>query len=143
VTKFISNSAQETQDIAIKLLPLILHYKIVLLKGDLGVGKTVMSAAIIKDLCQDPNIIVTSPTFNILKIYDSKKFGQIWHYDLYRVKSLVEIEEIGLVEAINTKQNITLIEWPEIILPIISQNFLIITFDHDILNNTRTIISNR
>ena len=138
-SSFISNSVEETQNIALELMPLILSSKIVLLKGDLGSGKTVISRAIIRLLCNDPHMIITSPTFNILKTYQSTKFDLIAHYDLYRVKSLLEIEEIGLLEIINTQQNITLIEWPEIITPLINQYLLTITLEHNPDNESRII----
>ena len=55
---------------------------------------------------------VLSPTFNIVFEYDIKKFT-IKHFDLYRLKNERDIKNIGLFE--NSKHNITLIEWPELI----------------------------
>ena len=55
---------------------------------------------------------VLSPTFNIVFEYDIKDFI-IEHYDLYRLKNEKEIKNIGLFS--NLKQNITIVEWPELI----------------------------
>jgi len=55
---------------------------------------------------------VLSPTFNIVFEYDIKDFT-IEHYDLYRLKNEKEIKNIGLFA--NLKQNITIVEWPELI----------------------------
>lgn len=85
---------------------------IILLYGDLGVGKTFLSSEIINLLMQR-NIIVTSPTFQLLNIYDAEKYN-IYHYDLYRLKHLEEIYELGIEDALNG-ENIAIIEWPEII----------------------------
>ena len=57
---------------------------------------------------------VTSPTFNLLNEYQIKKI-KINHYDLFRIKSLNEIQNLGLFEGISNA--ITLIEWPQKIKP--------------------------
>ena len=90
---------------------------IILLKGDLGVGKTTISRFIINGLhlikkIKEPSVI-NSPTFPILLTYDLNGF-EIYHYDLYRIKSIKELEEIEFYE--NIKNSITLIEWPELLL---------------------------
>ena len=84
----------------------------------------------VNELCKNTDIIVTSPTFNILKTYKSDDFNLIYHYDLYRLKSIAEIEEIGLANAINTKSSICLIEWPEMIASILPKNTLYINIEH-------------
>jgi tRNA threonylcarbamoyladenosine biosynthesis protein TsaE len=84
---------------------------IITFSGDLGSGKTFICREIIKSLCgSDTNI--TSPTFNLLQIYQAPKFS-IYHFDLYRLKYLEEIYELGIEEAFHG--NLCLIEWPEII----------------------------
>jgi tRNA threonylcarbamoyl adenosine modification protein YjeE len=79
------------------------------LTGDLGAGKTEFAKAFIAALV--PDAVVTSPTFNIVAVYD---FGltSIFHFDLYRLKNEVELEEIGMQEML--QQGICLIEWPQI-----------------------------
>ncbi|MDR2770027.1 MAG: tRNA (adenosine(37)-N6)-threonylcarbamoyltransferase complex ATPase subunit type 1 TsaE [Rickettsiales bacterium] len=78
----------------------------VALYGDLGAGKTEFARAVIRTL-RGPDVIVPSPTFTIVQDYCG-----ISHFDLYRVKSTVELEEIGFFNALAL--DITLIEWPEI-----------------------------
>jgi tRNA threonylcarbamoyl adenosine modification protein YjeE len=117
----ISTSAADTSKIAIIALPSILSTKLAIFYGDLGAGKTLMCQAIIGDLCKDENLIITSPTFNIVKIYNTR-FGQLHHYDLYRVKHLAELEEIGLIDDLRSRSNICLIEWPQIAEQIIPKN---------------------
>lgn len=95
----------------------------ILLSGPVGSGKTTFSQFFIKSLLVDKNQSVTSPTFNIVQIYDSIK-GNIWHADLYRVKSQEELFELGLIEA--CFDSICLIEWPDILLPFISDSNIII-----------------
>ena len=93
----------------------------VALYGGLGVGKTEFARAVIRAL-GGQNIVVPSPTFTIVQNY-----GNISHFDLYRVKSAAELEEIGFFDAIST--DITLIEWPEIAEPFLPKNVIKIRLD--------------
>lgn len=104
------NSLIDSHNLSLELTELLAKKNILLLKGDIGSGKTTLTSMIINNLIRDTN--VTSPTFNILKIYE-KDTLKIFHYDLYRIKSLEEIEEIGFYE--NIENGINIIEWPEII----------------------------
>lgn len=76
--------------------------------GTLGVGKSVFSRGFIRYFCHDEE--VPSPTFTLLQMYPTEKFD-IYHFDLYRIKSSEEIFEIGMEEAIYGA--VSLIEWPE------------------------------
>ena len=85
------------------------------LLGELGSGKTTFTRSLIHQL-QEKNKInkteVLSPTFNLLYEYEIKSI-KVTHYDLYRLKVVKEIEQLGIFE--NLKNVITIIEWPEII----------------------------
>lgn len=84
--------------------------KIICLNGTLGMGKTFFAKEFIGSLL-DEKEEVTSPTFNLLNIYDTK-LGEIFHFDLYRLKNEDELENIGFFDAI--KNGICLIEWPQV-----------------------------
>jgi tRNA threonylcarbamoyladenosine biosynthesis protein TsaE len=84
--------------------------RIILLEGELGAGKTEFSRAYINSFSAQP-ITVTSPTYNIVQIYEVKP-QKIYHFDLYRLESDEELSEIGFDEAL--EEAICLIEWPEI-----------------------------
>ena len=81
--------------------------------GEIGVGKTTFIRHLINSLQTDNHLNlteVTSPTFNLVNEYDVGIFT-IQHYDLYRLTNSNEIKNIGLLE--NSKEILTLIEWPE------------------------------
>ena len=90
---------------------------IYLLNGELGAGKTTFIRFFIysifaRNLIKKPNSI-KSPSFPIMINYPVKNF-EIFHYDLYRLKNENEIQELNIIE--NLKENITLIEWPQMII---------------------------
>lgn len=85
------------------------------LYGAMGAGKTTFSRYAIEALMGKPCEVV-SPTFPIVQIYYTPK-GEVWHADLYRLKSLHEVEEVGLIEAMY--QHMCIIEWPQLIEPIL------------------------
>lgn len=82
---------------------------VILLDGDVGVGKTHFARALIQSVLEHHED-VPSPTFTLVQSYDTPK-GEVWHADLYRVTSSHEIEELGLTDAFDDA--ICLIEWPD------------------------------
>ena len=85
------------------------------LLGELGSGKTTFTRSLVHQL-QEKNKVnkteVLSPTFNLLYEYEIKSI-KVMHYDLYRLKVVKEIDQLGFFE--NLENAITIIEWPEII----------------------------
>lgn len=94
---------------------------IILITGEVGTGKTTL----IKEYCKLIGVeeIVNSPTYTLINEYQNKR-GKIVHMDLYRVKDINEINELGLFEYL--ENNIVIIEWPEIILKMIDIKYSII-----------------
>jgi tRNA threonylcarbamoyladenosine biosynthesis protein TsaE len=82
---------------------------IVLLKGDLGAGKTALARAILRSLAGDPALDVPSPTFALVQPYDTPR-GAVLHADLYRLGDPREVDELGLTDNADA---IVLVEWAE------------------------------
>ena len=106
---------KDTQSISQKISNYLSKGDIVFLYGEIGVGKTTFVKHLINSLQFNSNnkiIEVPSPTFNIVYEYKIDELI-IQHYDLYRVKSHMELKNIGIFK--NQKDSLTLVEWPEII----------------------------
>ena len=89
------------------------------LKGTLGSGKSFFASSFINAL-MDKKITVLSPTFNLLYSYQTPKF-LVHHFDLYRLKTSEELENIGFFDCL--KNGICLIEWPEIAQDFLPKNY--------------------
>ena len=117
---------------------------VLFIKGELGVGKTTFIKYLINDLQIDKNLPVTeipSPTFNLVNEYQIDSLI-LKHYDLYRIKNEKELNIIGVFE--ENSEQITLIEWPEIIKNHKIKNIIYLHFeyDEDYKNRYLTISSN-
>ena len=104
---------------------------IYLFQGELGAGKTTFVRLLINNLFVLNNLpkpsSIISPTFPILITYELNS-SQIYHYDLYRVNSLKELEELDFFENLNN--NITFIEWPEMLISLpLNKNHYLINLD--------------
>lgn len=80
------------------------------LTGELGAGKTTLARSILRAAAGDPGLVVPSPTFTLVEIYDTPR-GTYWHFDLYRLEAPEQIYELGWEEA--RADGIILVEWPE------------------------------
>ena len=104
------------------------------LRGELGAGKTAFTKEVVKIFGNDRN--VTSPTFVILKNYalpekdDKQKFSRIVHIDAYRLKNAHELEVLGWADILADKNNLVLIEWPEIVSDIMPDDTIYLDFKH-------------
>ena len=116
---FLSNSAQETIDFAKRLSRLLKKGDVVGLVGNLGSGKTTFIKGLAKGLGFKNR--VNSPSFVLLKIY--KKRITLYHFDLYRLNSLKDLEDIGYEDFISDS-GICVIEWADRARSLLPKNFL-------------------
>ena len=84
---------------------------LLLFKGDIGVGKTTLIKALLKQLGSIETAV--SPTFSIVNEYHTQNNEVIYHFDLYRMEKPQEVLDIGIEEYLNQGDWI-LIEWPEV-----------------------------
>lgn len=92
------------------LTELLLPPKLVILRGDLGAGKTTLVKGMASALgAADPDG-VTSPTFTLVHEYKGRK-TRIFHLDLYRIETETELERIGIWEIADAGDALVLVEW--------------------------------
>lgn len=90
---------------------------VITLTGSLGAGKTTLTQALLKACGIEE--VVQSPTFNYVTIYTNASGWRFYHFDLYRLKSIEEFMNAGFHEYLYEPQSYAIIEWPEIIMPIL------------------------
>lgn len=101
--------------------------EIYLLDGDLGAGKTVFTKGFAKGLgIKEP---VTSPTFTILQEYHDGRIP-LYHFDVYRISCLEEMEEIGYEECFYG-EGVCLIEWPSLIRELLPRESICVSIKKD------------
>jgi tRNA threonylcarbamoyladenosine biosynthesis protein TsaE len=106
-----THSAEETIAFGRTLAGLLTPPKLVLLRGDLGAGKTTLVKGIAAAFEAAAEEDVTSPTFTLVHEYRGSR-ANLYHIDLYRIDTLRELETLGL-EDLRTDNSILLIEWGE------------------------------
>ena len=109
------SSEKKTEELANRILKKIQIGHIIFLYGEMGVGKTTFIKYLINGLQKENKLElseVTSPTFNLLNEYQINEI-KINHYDLFRLKSPIELDNLDLFSDIQNA--ITVIEWPQII----------------------------
>ena len=118
--KIILNSQSEMANFANKIADEAKAGDVIGLKGTLGAGKSFFAKHFINFLSEKPREVL-SPTFNLVYSYDTIK-GEIFHFDLYRLKTSNELENIGFFDAL--QNGISLIEWPEVAEKYLKNNYL-------------------
>tara|TARA_B100001027_G_scaffold209712_1_gene176114 strand:+ start:477 stop:908 length:432 start_codon:yes stop_codon:yes gene_type:complete len=112
IKTLISNCPEDTIQIAENLSQTIPYGSVIFMIGELGSGKTTFTKGFAKGLGFTNQ--VQSPTYPILNEY-SNSDNFIYHFDLYRLKSISEFLEIGGIEYLSNNNGICIIEWPELI----------------------------
>ncbi len=111
-TEFITRSPEETIELGGKLASELRPPRLVLLRGDLGAGKTTITKGIAEAFNAAEQDDVTSPTFTLIHEYRGPEFS-VYLIDLYRLDTQRELETLGLEEIIADERNLVLIEWGE------------------------------
>ena len=110
--EFASNSADATIQLGHEVAPLLGDSRLVLLRGDLGTGKTTLAKGIAEAFGAAEPEEVTSPTFTLVHEYHGPK-RTIYHIDLYRIETQHELDGLGIDDLVRDENNLVLVEWGE------------------------------
>lgn len=119
-------SEQDTREFGLKLGKEARSGTVIAMIGDLGTGKTTLTKAIAEGL--GVKDIITSPTFNIVKEYDSGRLP-LYHFDVYRIGDVEEMFEIGYEEYF-FGEGICVVEWADIIEELIPEDAVVIKIQY-------------
>ena len=113
IHEFTTQSGADTVEVGRKLVELLKPPQLLLLRGDLGTGKTTLVKGIAQALDAAEPDEVTSPTFTLLHEYEGTLNGKpvkLYHIDVYRLEGERQLETLGLDELL-TPDALVLVEW--------------------------------
>lgn len=109
--EYIIENENGIKDAARWLMSHMNNYLVFSFSGEMGAGKTTLIKALCKELNVSEN--VSSPSFALVYEYSSPLKGIIYHFDLYRIKEISELFDLGYEDYLYSG-NLCFIEWPEI-----------------------------
>ena len=115
IHEFTTQSGADTVEVGRKLVKLLKPPQLLLLRGDLGTGKTTLVKGIAQALDAAEPDEVTSPTFTLLHEYEGTLHGKpvkLYHIDVYRLEGERQLETLGLDELL-APDALVLVEWGE------------------------------
>lgn len=125
----VTNSEQETIDLAIEFASTLLANDVILLDGELGAGKTCFVRGLCEGLGGDPTQ-VNSPTFVIMQEYEVDGGIRLVHIDAYRLSGTEELDTIGWDELLSDPLTIIAIEWPSKITDALPEHAITVSIEH-------------
>ena len=108
MTEYISNSTEETEEIASRLAKELKKGDFVAMFGDLGVGKTAFVRGLARVLA--PKASVKSPTYTVVNEYRGDEY-KLFHFDVYRIEDDDDLYSIGFYDYV--RKGISVCEWSE------------------------------
>ncbi|KQC11329.1 MAG: tRNA threonylcarbamoyladenosine biosynthesis protein TsaE [Smithella sp. SDB] len=134
--EIISESATQTEELASFIGKTLREGDVLALSGELGSGKTCFTSGLARGLGVSNQYRITSPTFTLINEYPAR--CKLYHFDLYRLNSYSEFEDLGCEEYFYAR-GVVVIEWAEKIIQILPDDAFFISFEY-IDENRRKII---
>ena len=135
--QFCINGVEQLSEVSDYLLSMRDEADIIAFYGSMGAGKTTL----IKNLCHRMGVTdeVNSPTFAIVNEYVTEEGESVYHFDFYRIKKLEEAFDIGFENYFDSG-NLCLIEWPEMIEPLMPEKYIRVEIRHGATDDEREIV---
>lgn len=102
--------------------------QVITLSGTLGAGKTTLAIELLRQLGVSGEM--QSPTYTYMQMYKNDIGKNFYHFDLYRLKKKDDFLFAGFDEFLYQSNSLTIIEWPEIIEPLLDHNFCQIKLEY-------------
>lgn len=131
MNRFITNSAEETEQLGERIASKLKGTEVIALFGGLGMGKTAFTRGLARGLGADD--VVSSPTFALVNEYSGRV--PVYHFDMYRVTSWDDLYSTGFFDYLDT--GVLVIEWSENIEGALPENALRITISRGENDNQR------
>lgn len=120
----VAHTLADVPFVAKMLLEQLGNRKVVAFYAEMGSGKTTLINAILRAMgVEHPE---GSPTYSIVNSYESPYFGEVLHFDLYRLNSLEETLDAGVEEMLYSGAY-CFVEWAEIIEPFLPDDLMKVT----------------
>jgi len=113
---------------AVKFLKEYENHRVFAFFGEMGAGKTTFIQALCRKL--DVIEVVNSPTFTIVNEYHTENSNSIYHFDFFRIKKIEEVYDFGYEDYLYSG-NYCFIEWPELIVNILTDNAVLVKMNVD------------
>jgi tRNA threonylcarbamoyladenosine biosynthesis protein TsaE len=135
--EIISNSAEQTFEIARLIGEKLINGDLLALSGELGSGKTCFTKGLAKGIGVSEEYQITSPTFTLINEYPAR--CKLYHFDVYRLSGYSEFEDLGYEEYF-AGNGVVVIEWAEKIDKLIPSDSIFIDFEYVNENSRKMII---
>jgi tRNA threonylcarbamoyladenosine biosynthesis protein TsaE len=137
--EFVTHSAEETIALGRDLAPLLAPPKLVLLRGNLGAGKTTLVKGIAEAYLAASQDEVTSPTFTLIHEYRGPEV-QLYHIDLYRIDTVRELDTLAL-DDLRAPSSVLLVEWGEKFPRLVQERDVEIALEPAAENERRIVVT--
>ncbi len=122
--ELIAHNLEDVPFVARELLEVLGNRKVVAFYAEMGSGKTTLITAMLRAMgIESPE---GSPTYSLVNTYDSPYFGEIMHFDVYRLNSVEEALDAGVEEMLYSGA-VCFVEWAEIIEPLLPEDTMKVT----------------
>ena len=135
MVSLILNSLEETAIVGKLIGTHLTPGSIVLLSGALGTGKTRLAKSICAALGVNPDVVI-SPTYTLVNIYEG--LWPVYHVDLFRLSSTEDLEDFDWDDLIS-ENGITLVEWPELLRSLLTNEPQLWMALHSLPDETRIV----
>ena len=130
----LSTSVDDTRRLAAEVAAMAKPGDLLVLAGDLGVGKTAFAQGFAQALGVAE--LVTSPAFVLLRTYEGRL--RMSHLDVYRMDHLQELIDLGMSELLD-EGGVVLVEWGDVVLPALPADFLEVRIEHGSSDDERRV----